>query len=268
MGRLICITGKPKTGKTTSAATFPKPALLIDFGDRGSESFSTAKNSDGSLVVPDWKEITTIELYNPVRSKLDFKSYKLLKGGVPSGAPEYAEGALTILQRYEEVMDQLFVDATVTIDGVKYGPFQTLIIDPLTAMFRFWKAGILAINDTAEFRRGDYQTLEDNLFNRFLPNLKTLLDRIPWIILTDHEDFDQTEKGDVIAEYPVGPTKNMGKNLSEGLDELWRMEVINGRYRWRTQKHSLFVGAGSRLSLPDPIEPATFQALQKYLPKP
>ena len=265
MGLIICVVGKPKTGKTVSACTFPKPALLLDF-DKGFDSVKNTTSPNEKLVVPDWKEIQVIEFYKEQQADLSFKSYGISKGGVPSGTPEYAMGANDVIIKYNSLMKELFNKGTVTINGTEVGPFQTFIIDPLTSMFRIWKDAILHANNIAELRRGDYMTLEGVLANQFIPNLKALSDKIPFIICIDHEDFDSTEKGDVIAEYAVGPSKNLGKNLSEFFDELWRMNADEGgNYSWRTKNHFFFRGAGSRSHLPDPIKPALYSRLKEIL---
>lgn len=280
---VIGITGKPKRGKTVSACTFPKPALLIDIMDRGFDSVKNTRNKDGSLVVPDWEQITVIEIYpQNQRSKMTFKSFASEndKSKTMGNAPEYTAGATAMMERYEAVMDELFSKGTVTVMEskvvppkteaelvpVEKGPFKTLIIDPLTGMFRIWKDAILSVNRIGDLRRGDYLALESILANQFIPNLKSLCDKIPYIILTDHEDADITEQGTIMTEYPVGPSKSLGKNLSEFMDNVWRMDKeSDGTYVWRTKEHGLFRGAGSRWDLPDPVKPATFAALEKIL---
>jgi hypothetical protein len=262
---LINIVAKPKMGKRVSACTFPKPLLLLDF-DRGFESVKNTTNKDGSLVVPDWKDITVVELFKRQASPLVFKSWQLVKGGGVGPPPDHAKEALPVLTLYNELMAELATDGCHTISGVKIGPFKTIVIHPLTAMFRLWKDGILFTNSIPELRRGDYLTLEGVLANQFIPNLKSLMDTIPHVVCVDHEDFDQSDTGTLTGEYPVGPTKNLGKNLSEFFDEVWRMEIAqDGCYCWRTRNHGLFKGAGSRHHLPDPICPATFAELSKYL---
>ena len=262
---IVCIASKPKTGKTVSACTFPKPMLVLDF-DRGFESVKHAKNKDKLLVVPDWKDITVVTFYKKQSADLTFKTWQLVKGGASGPPPEYAKDALNVITQYNNLMKELAVDGCITIDGTKIGPFKTLIIDPLTTFFRLWKECILYANSIPELRRGDYLTLEGTLANQFIPNLKSLADLVPNIICLNHEDFDQSEDGTLTGEYPVGPTKNLGKNLSEFFDEVWRMEIAqDGTYTWRTRIHGLFRGAGSRHHLPDPIKPATYLELSKYL---
>lgn len=266
MGLLINIVGKPKTGKTVSACTAPKPLLLFDF-DLGFESVKNARGIDGNLIVPDWEQITVIEFYKKQAAPLVFKTWQLVKGGGVGPAPEHAKEAMPVIEKYNKMMADLSKDGClVNNEAKKVGPFRTLVIDPTTAMYRLWKDGILYANAIPELRRGDYLTLEGVLANQFIPNLKSLNDVIPYIICLSHEDFDQSDNGTLTGEYPVGPTKNLGKNMSEFYDEVWRMEQAqDGQYSWRTRSHGLFRGAGSRHHLPDPIKPATFKELIKHL---
>lgn len=266
---LINIVGKPKTGKTVSACTFPKPLLLFDY-DLGFESVKHARDKNNNLIVPDWSQITVVEFFKKQAAPLVFKSWQLVKGGAVGPAPEHAKDAMPVIEKYNNMMADLGQDGClVTGDGKKVGPFKTLVIDPTTAMYRLWKDGILYANSIPELRQGDYLTLEGVLANQFIPNLKSLLTKIPCIICLSHEDFDQQSSPagiTTISEYSVGPTKNLGKNMSEHFDELWRMEQAqDGRYQWRTRNHGLFRGAGSRHHLQDPICPATFAELSKYL---
>lgn len=266
MSLLVNIVGKPKTGKTVSACTFPKPGLVLDF-DLGFESVRHARDNNNNLIVPDHNQITVIEFFKKQAAPLVFKTWQLVKGGGVGPAPEHAKDAMPVIEKYNRVMADLAKDGCiVTNEGKKVGPFKTLVIDPTTAMYRLWKDGILFANGIPELRRGDYLTLEGVLANQFIPNLKSLLTTIPYIICLSHEDHDQSDNGTLIGEYSVGPTKNLGKNMSEFYDEVWRMEQAqDGRYQWRTRNHGLFRGAGSRHHLNDPICPATYAELSKYL---
>lgn len=51
--------GRSGTGKTTLAATFPSPILLIDIRERGTDSISDVPNVD-SISVDDWDQIEDI----------------------------------------------------------------------------------------------------------------------------------------------------------------------------------------------------------------
>lgn len=51
--------GRPGTGKTTVAATFPKPALLIDVKDKGTDSISNVQGID-VLALEDWAQFEEV----------------------------------------------------------------------------------------------------------------------------------------------------------------------------------------------------------------
>jgi phage nucleotide-binding protein len=51
--------GRPGTGKTTVAATFPKPALLVDVKDKGTDSISNVAGID-VLAVESWDDIEDV----------------------------------------------------------------------------------------------------------------------------------------------------------------------------------------------------------------
>ena len=50
--KVILLVGKPKTGKTVSACTFPKPMAFIDIDGDGIDSIYNAKDALGQLIVP------------------------------------------------------------------------------------------------------------------------------------------------------------------------------------------------------------------------
>src|SRR5208337_1495673 len=226
MRRVINIVSKPKKGKTVSAGTFPKPMAFIDF-DRGFSSIQYTKGKDGKLIIPDWKEVVDMrevspgkvepitvggikvfEFYKKAPADLTFASYLLQinkKGDATAlgPAPEYTKEGPKEIGRYNTLMKELYAE--------KYGHFETLVIDNLTAMFRIWRDCSLATNNIPELRRGDYLSLEGVLVNMFIPSLKALNDIIPWIICISHEDYDSNTDGAVINEYPVGPTKALGR---------------------------------------------------------
>lgn len=256
---LILEVGEPKTGKTVSACTFPKPMCYIDIDD-GFLSARTAKNKDGSQVVQDLDKIEVVPFFNKEYFDLNFKTAESADFKM-SRAPEHTKNSAELMGKYNAVVKELF-------DTQKYngkGPFQTLVVDSLTTMYRIWKDTILFTNKLPALRISDYGTLEGIMFRQFIPTLKSLNEKIPWIILIDHEDMDKDELSGAVQEFPIGPSRAMGKMLSEAFDEIWRQRVENGEYVWRTRAHGRFSSAGSRNSLPDPLKPATFQELSKHL---
>lgn len=246
---LIMIAGDYKTGKTVSSATFPKPMTFFDF-DGGFSSIKNTKGKDGKLIIPDWEQIQIVEFYKPKAVSLSFKTD--LKSPV---APAHTASSLDIIKQYNDSIIKLF--------EIESKP-KTLVIDSLTTVFRLWKEAILAANNISNLRIADYGTLELVLYGQFLPTLKLLNKQLEYIILINHIDIDKDELMGSILEFPVGPSRNMGRGIGKELDEIWRQREEAGDYVWRT-KRSGFFQAGSRLDLPDPIKPATYYRLKEIL---
>ena len=255
---LILLVGDYKTGKTVSACTFPKPILVLDY-DGGMLAAQTTTDKKGEKVVKDYDQITIVPFHKEDVFPLDFTADRTSKGRMP----EYVKASHDLIQKYNEIVKSLAKDGTY--DGK--GPFKTLIIDSLTGLFRNWEEMILKMNGTSQLSIQDYKTLQSVLFGQFIPTMKTLQKKIPFIILIDHEMMEKDELTGRIMQFPVGPSQNMGKMLGREFDEIWRMVVEpNGERAWRTTKDGLFQ-AGSRLNLPPTIKPATFESLKPYLPK-
>jgi hypothetical protein len=251
---LILIVGPPFSGKTVSSCTFPKPMVYVELDTGGFESVKHAANAKGELIVPDWKDIVVKQLHYKEAFDLDFKTAE--KDDFKSGkAPEHTKRSTELMKEFNGVMNEMFEK-----------PPSTLIIDSGTTLFRTWKDAILNTNRIPALRIADYGTLEGILFRQFIPTLKSLsADKIKWVILIDHETSDKDEITGILTEFPVGPSSNMGRALAKEFDEVYRQQAVSDGYQWRTRKHGLFVGAGSRLHLPDTIKPATYQELSKYL---
>ena len=253
-GMLILLAGDYKTGKTVSAGTFPKPALMLDY-DNGFSSIKNAKGKDGKLIVPDHDKIDVVNFIRETFSDLDFKTPSKDSGKV---APKHTAESAEFITKHNLVMKALNTDGCYNGKG----PYQTLIIDSLTSMFRVWKETILHMNRVPALRIQDYGTLENLLYGQFIPALKAINKKIPYIILVDHIMMDKDEISGRIMEFPVGPSQNMGKGMGKEIDEIWKMEIKGDGRVWRTRKSGLFQ-AGSRLHLPDPIEPATYTRLKE-----
>jgi len=250
---ILMLAGESFTGKSVSAGTFPKPMCYLEFDVNGTESLKHAKNKDGSLVVQDFEKIFVKAL---CKQKVHDLSFVTDMGGKMSKGdpPEHTAESVDVIKEYNEYMK--------TLRENKEG-FQTLVIDSMTSMFRIWMEMILWINKIPSIRQNDFGTLTGILAGQFLPNLRTL--PIPYIILVNHVATEVEEKtGIVLSEFPYAPSKNMGKGLGKHIDELYRQKIEGGDYVWRTRKTGFFQ-AGSRLSVPELIKPATFQELSKYL---
>lgn len=208
-----------------------------------------------NLVVPDWEKIKVIPFIKEGYHDLNFKTPE--KGSFTS-APPYTQQSRALITQFNTVLKSLNKDGTY--DGE--GPFQTLIIDSLTSMFQIWKEMIMSMNMVPQLRKQDYGTLYNLTFGQLLPQLKTINQKIPYIVLITHEFMEKDDITSKIVEFPVGASQNQGKLLGKEFDEIYRQKV-NGKVReWRTAKDGHFE-AGSRLDLPNPISPATFQRLME-----
>lgn len=254
---IVLLVGEYKTGKSVSAATFPKPLLYFDY-DNGFSSAKNARGNDGKLIVPDWNECDVINFHRDGYVNLNFKTasdtdFKM------SSAPSYAQLSKKINDNSSTIFNELYHNKGL-YNGKQY---QTLVIDSLTTLFRLWKENILFMNNIPQLRIQDYMTLEIILFSQYIPSIKSLHQYIPNIILINHEQMDKDELTGRIIEFPVGPSQNMGRSIGREFDEIWRQKVEGDRYIWRTRKDGL-LQAGSRLHLPDPID-ANYKAIQTYL---
>ena len=247
---LVLSVGEPKTGKTVSACTFPKPILFLDF-DKGFESVRNARDVKGNLIVPEHSQCTVVEFIKEGYFDLDFKTE--LKGSV---APMHTNAARPILEKFNEVMKSVATDGVY--NGVQY---KTLVIDSLTAMFGIWKDMILNMNKVSHLRIQDYDTLDALLFRQLVPSLKAINKKIPYVILINHVAMDKDEVSGRVSEFPVGPSNRMGKALGKEFDEIWIQKVDGADRVWKTTKDGL-LNAGSRLHLPETIKPATFNTLE------
>lgn len=255
---LILLVGKPKTGKTLSACTFPRPTAILNF-DNSVESIQHTTDKGGKLLIPDWKDIKVVPFCKDSVYDLDFDSST--KQGAHT--PLYAKGSFELVEKYNKVIREL--GNTQTVEG--FGPLSTLIVDSLTSVVRVWEETILKMNSKAQLSLPDYKTFKSLLFGQFIPSLRTLNKKIPYIILIAHETVEKDELSGRVEELPLGPSQEMGRTLAREFDEVWRMKVDSeGNRVWRTTQDGLF-NAGSNLNLPPTISPATFSTIDTILKK-
>lgn len=251
---LILLVGDYKKGKTVSACTFPKPLLFLDFDD-GFTSVKTTKGKDGKMVVEDVDKIDVVSFYKARHVNLEFKTAEKADFA-RSIAPAHVAQSAEIITQYNKVIEDLFSGEP---------KYKTLVIDSLTTMFRIWKEAILSYNKIPQLRIADYGTLEGILFGQFIPTLKSLhKTKVENIILIDHEMMDKDELSGKILEFPIGPSRQMGKELGKEFDEIWRQTIDGGEYVWRT-KPSGFFTAGSRMNIPDPVKPGVYNTIKSIV---
>lgn len=243
---LIIIAGDSFTGKTVSSCTFPKPMLFMDF-DGGFRSVLHTKNKKGESIVKDAEGIDVKEFKYIQHVEISLDSTRD-KGGAP---PPQAKEAATIIKSFSNTLKTINQDTK----------YKTVVIDSLTTLFRILKDAILFANNLPALRIADYGTLERILLDQLIPNLKAL--PVDFVVLIDHVDMDKDEITGQILEYPIGPSKSMGRNLGKSVDELYRQKIEGDEYVWKTRKNGFFQ-AGSRLSVPETIK-ANYGELEKWL---
>jgi hypothetical protein len=244
----IILAGVPFSGKTVSAATFPKPMLFLDWDGKIFSIFNTLDKT-GKPIVKDADQILFQALFQEEQQKIT-----LTAGDKTKMPPPQADIALSLLDKYNKIVGE-----------IKKDQFKTLVIDSISTMFRIWKEAFLRINLLSSLRIQDYGTLEGVLFGQFFPTLKAL--PVDFVILTDHTDYDKDELIGKILEFPVGPSRAMGRTMCKAVGNVWKQCVEGGEYLWRTKPVDFFQIAGSDLALPEIIKPSTYYELEKYLPK-
>lgn len=272
---LILLAGDYKSGKTIASCSFidackkmeadnvalggPEETLLmLDIND-GFEAVKNARDASEALVVPRWKEIIVEKFYKTGFHPLFMKTAEKADFAKKQ-APAHTAQSGAIVESLNTVFNELY-DKQGMYKGKK---IQVLVIDALSDMFRIWKEAVMDVNKIPNLRISDYLTLEGMLFGQFIPTLKSLGQYIPWIILCNHITMDKDEIMGAIMEFPIGPSNAMGRLIGKEFDEVWKMEASGSKFSWRT-KSAGFFKAGSRMSLPDPVTPATYKTLEAIL---
>lgn len=246
--------GDPFAGKTTCAATFPKPMIYMDFDDNF-ESVISAKDKSGKLVVSemDRKEITVIKFQKEKAYSIGLNTVQ--KGSIP---PSHAIEAPLIIDKMNKVFDDLMAGRGVNGDGKVY---RSLVIDSGTKMFMIWKEALMQNMKQSALQIQDYGTLEACLFGQLIPTLKAL--PIDYKILITHIGMDKDDKLGMIYEYPIATSKKQGRLVAREFTEFWKLEVMGDKRVVRTTKQGM-LQFGSRSGVPDMTE-ACFNELGKYL---
>ena len=249
----ILIAGDPKTGKTVSAATFPKPMLYLDCDGNGCLSIQNAKDASGKLIISaeEFKEITIVPFKRTKVIPFDFSGEKKSQDTC-----NYTEGS-RIVSEINKVFLDLAAGKGYANNNVLY---KSIVIDSTTSLFQFWKETVMFRSNIAALRQQDYGVLHTVLFSQLLPTLRVL--PVDYVIVISHLETDRSADS-LIAEYPVGPTKNQGKNIAKDFTEVWKQRLLSGKRVWSTRPYGFF-NAGSRHHFPDPIE-ANYNALKPYL---
>jgi len=250
---LINLCGQPKSGKTVSACTFPKPLVYCDF-EQGFTSVLHATDASGQPIVHDADQIQ-VERLSTSAPVLEFNAVTDPKRN--AAAPRSTHNAMPLLQRY----NSLFAGFD------QNGYPKTLVIDSFTEVLRLMKNAVLAQNNRTALAIADYGTLEFMVTQQFIANLRYYSDKIPWIILISHTIFEKDDLTGQVFELPVASSRTQSKQISALFDEVWYQVADYGKYAWRTRPYKYFTVAGSRLNLPEQISPPTYAELAKHVSK-
>lgn len=277
---LVLETGVPKSGKTVTACTFPKPLLYIGMEPEGISSVATARDAAGKLIISevDQAQIDVVPITRATRADihLETPTKEDFRG---AQKPKFAKGGYESIIKWNTLMNALDETGKPPPDMIKNprgraahgGPYRTLVIDSATSLFTYLKEAMLWANAIPRLRIADYGTLEGNLFGQIIPDLQALNKDedggyFDWVIVCVHELIDKDEVTGKVYEQPVGPSKAQGRAMPKEFSEVWRMEATGNDFVIRTRMHGRFAGAGSRLSLPDHIKPATYTEIKKHIP--
>lgn len=262
---LALIADKPKKGKSVFAGTFPQPMLYLEFDVNGAESINNARDKKGELIV---KDASGIHIESFIRSKVYDMDFTTLTQKM--AAPVEAEGAIELTTKLNLLLKELDENkGYITVDGVKKGPFKTLVVDSLTSMFDVWLYSILATNNKGNMDIPDWMTIKRRLFGVFLPAMRTLEQYIPYILHITHINSDTDDITGRTTLQPVGPSKPTGQIMGKDYDAIWQLEQKGGVYSLRTKVDGggLKLECGDRYHLPELITPAHFRELEKHLKK-
>ena len=256
---MILVVGPSMSGKSVSVCTFPKPMLYLDY-DGNFASVTRTKNKEGKLVVPDWDQILRIPMTKTTSNALNFKTDLLSKS-----APVFTNSSIPIYKRYNDIVEELEKKQGVENDKGEITKFKTLVIDSLTQMFTIWREVVCSMNGVPVPRIPDYMTMGGQMVGAFIPTLNSFLTNgtLEFIILVDHTQIEKDEVTGMVDEFPIGPSKDMGRNLGKLMDDVLYQRIEGDKRVWKTKPVGFFKYAGSRHNIPDGTE-ALYSAVEQY----
>ena len=253
---LLLIIGKPFKGKSVSSLSFPRDTVVFDF-DGGMASTLKALDKDGTPLIKEANRVHPITFTRDEFYTLEFKTAQE-KGSV---MPEFVRQAPKLIEKFNRALKELVTTGSVTVDTGEVVTPTTIVFDTLTEMFRVWKEMVLFINKLPSLRISDWGTLENLFFSQFIPSLRILQKRVPYIIVNTHQTVDKDDLTSRIEEIATGCSANKSRELNKVFDEAWQMDRDGDAYVWRT-KQTGTLQIGTRTNLPEVIKPATFSTLE------
>lgn len=237
--------GDPGSGKSTAAATFPKPALVFMFDPLGKD---TPYLTRGEVVNATWEGTPVKEVHG--------------KDGHILFRIEYFHDS----DPQKPTAYRRFLARLVTLDkDVAEWGIKTVIIDSTTFMeLAARKLSQYVLNPTSKEPRqwfaASTDTLEEVLMIRF--------GSLPLnVVVVSHVNEDKDELHGMYVRNPALPGR-MSKRAPAGFSELYRAYTVVNRdgsrdYLWQTKPNALY-NASSQINAPDPCV-ATYSAL--WLPQ-
>jgi hypothetical protein len=230
------IMGEPGTGKTVLACSFPGPIKVYDFDGKIGSAYSYLKKN------------------NP--EKLKEIDYEVC---VPS------DGIGSAYSKMDESLGKIIEDYKKTGKLA----FQTLVIDSSTIMSEDMLNWLLnfesGIKRNTAIKSRKVAGQQDYLI--FAPTFSALLYEIlplPWnVIMTGHIQVKQDEKTGEIRRVAAIPGK-MGSTIGIYFPEVYRSQVISGKYVLQTQADLYYPCRSQLQGVPSPC-PSNYAELAKYL---
>jgi hypothetical protein len=230
------VMGEPGTGKTVAACSFPGPIKVYDFDGKLSSAYAYLKKN------------------NPEKLKEIDYEVCVPTDGIGSGYAKMDESLEKILDEYKKT------------GKIAY---QTLVIDSSTIMAEDMLNWLLnfetGIKRNAAVKSRKVAGQQDYLI--FAPTFSAFLYEIltpPWnVVMTGHIQVKQDEKTGEIRRVAAIPGK-MGSNIGIYFNELYRSQVINGKYVIQTQADLYYPCRSQLQGIPNPCL-FSYAELAKYL---
>jgi hypothetical protein len=227
------IYGDSGAGKSTGAATFPKPMLVFMFDPRGKEYPYTQRGTVADSVSPEG---------TPVQEVLSRKT-----GDVLIRLEHYLDRDPQKPEAYRRFTHRL---ATLEQDAEQ---FRTIVIDSVTFMeLMARKRAQYELNPTSKEPRQWFASSTDSLEEILMIRFGAVTCNV---VVLAHIDEDKDEVHGMYVRNPAAPGR-LRKRSPAGFSELYRAYARRtddgGReYLWQTRSDAIF-NAASQISAPDP----------------
>ena len=236
----VLVYGEPGAGKSTFAATFPNPKIVMMFDPMGKETPYLKKGRVTELV-----EMKNFRYRDILHPKKDVTITRVMN---------FFDADVTKPNAYEAFQGQIKAVAQDILNGKE--EWKTLVVDSVTYMeLAARKLHQYRLNATAREPRqwfaGSTELLEEALM--------MTLGALPCnVVLCAHVDEDKDELFGTFVRNPMAPGR-LRKRLGGAFQEMYRAYVVRdeaGKRHWCLQtKMDERFNAGSQINPVDPCEP-------------